>query len=119
MAYQVVKQPDGDLSLGNLRGELVNLNPAAADYATGGYLIEGIGETTESTGNVGLYKVLTAIPAGGQGGFVPVWNPTTSKLQIFESAAVAATPAAAAPLAEVAAGTDLSAYSFELLLIGL
>ena len=102
----ITKAPDGDISLGNLRGELITLQPAASDYAAGGYLIQGIGGTTENTGNVGLDKVLFVLPTGGQGGLSPVWNPSTSKLQIFQQGT------------EVTAGTNLSAYAFQLLAIG-
>jgi len=107
MAYTITKLPDGDLSLGNLRGELVNLQPALSDYPTGGYLIEGIGGTTESTGNVGMDKVITVIPAGGQQQYSPVWQPATSKLEMWSGGS------------QVAANTDLSTLTFELLLIGL
>lgn len=107
MAYTITKLSDGDLSLGNLRGELVTLQPAASDYPTGGYLIEGIGGATESTGNVGMDKVLTVIPAGGQQQYSPVWQPATSKLEMWASGS------------QVSPSTDLSALTFELLLIGL
>lgn len=106
MAYTITKLSDGDLSLGNLRGELVNLQPAASDYPTGGYLVEGIGGATESTGNVGMDKVLAVIPIGGQQQYAPVWQPATSKLEMWASGS------------QVGAGTDLSALTFELLLIG-
>jgi hypothetical protein len=170
----ITKLPDGDFSLGNLRGELITLQPAVADYATGGYLIQGIGGTTENTGNVGIDKVLFVLPTGGQGGLSLVWNPSTSKLQIFQRGAVTATgtvaststaptittgtnatvtgvvatnggaltqtagasgitgvqaptitstftgtAVAAGALMEVPAGTDLSAYAFQLLAVGL
>ncbi len=107
MAYTITKLPDGDLSLGNLRGELVNLQPALSDYPTGGYLIQGIGGSTESTGNVGMDKVLTVIPAGNQQQFKPVWQTATSKLEMWDGDS------------QVAANVDLSALTFELLLIGL
>jgi hypothetical protein len=113
MAYSIKKQPDGDLSLGNLRGELVTLQPALSDYAAGGYLIEGIGGATESVGNVGLDKVLFVIPVGGQGGYAPVWNPGTSKLQVWDGGS------SGYPGNEVPANTNLSGYSFLLLLAGL
>jgi hypothetical protein len=87
----ITKAPDGDISLGNLRGELITLQPAASDYVAGGYLIQGIGGVTESTGNVGLDKVIGVLPVGGQGGYVPVWNPVTSKLQILQRGAITAT----------------------------
>jgi hypothetical protein len=108
MAYKVVKQNDGDLSLGNLRGELVNLQPAVSDYQPGGYLIEGVSGTTENAGNIGLGKVLFVIPVGGQGDLNPVWNPATSKLQIFiDSAMVEAPPT-----------SNFASYSFALLVGG-
>jgi hypothetical protein len=121
MAYTITKSPDGDLSLGNLRGELVTLQPAPSDYVAGGYLIQGIGGATESTGNVGLDKVLFVDPCGGSGSggnasnskaYVPQWNSSTSKLQVFE-------PSGTGPMVEVAGGTDLEAYSFLLLIGGL
>ena len=121
MAYTITKVPDGDLSLGNLRGELVTLQPAPSDYVKGGYLIEGIGSNPLTTGNVGLDKVLFVDPVGGAGSgsnaantnaYYPEWNSVTSKLQIFE-------PSGNGAMVEVAAGTDLEAYSFLLLLGGL
>lgn len=112
MPYTVTKQQDGDLSRGNLRGELVNLQPALSDYATGGYLLQGIGGSTETTGNVGIDRIKFVVPVGGQGGYVPVWNPATSKLQVFQQSA------ATGPLTEVSASTNLNAYSFLLLVEG-
>jgi hypothetical protein len=113
MAFTLLKNPDGDLSLGNLRGELCTLQDSVSDYAPGGYLVQGIGGTTESTGNVGLDKVLFVIPVGGQGGYSPVFNPTTSKLQVFEPSN------ALGVQSEVPVNTDLSAYAFQLLVVGL
>jgi len=107
MAYTITKLPDGDLSLGNLRGELVDLQPALSDYPTGGYLIEGIGGNPLTAGNVGMDKVLTVIPAGGQQQYSPVWQPATSKLEMWSGGS------------QVTANTDLSTLTFELLLIGL
>lgn len=113
MAYQLVKQPDGDLSLGNLRGELVNLLPASSDYPLGGYLVQGEAGATESTGNVGLAKVIFIIPIGGQAGYSPVFNPVTSKVEVFQDST------AQGPGGRVLPGTDLSAFSFGLLVVGL
>jgi len=79
----ITKNADGDVSLGNLRAEIVTLQPAVADYVPGGYLLQGIAGTTVGTGDVGMAKVLGVIPLGGQGGFFPVWNPVTSKVQIL------------------------------------
>jgi len=103
---------DGDISLGNLRAELMTLVPSVSDYATGGYLVEGIGGATEATGNVGMDKVLFVIPVGGQQGYLPVWQPTTSKLAMFEDSG------AVGPLGQVPPNTDLSSYTFELLVVG-
>lgn len=112
MAFTLTKLTDGDMSLGNFRGEQVALQPSVSDYATGGYLVEGIGGATETAGNVGVTKVVFVIPIGGQGGYVPVFNPTTSKVQMFEQSA------ATSALTELAASTDLSSYTFNLLVVG-
>jgi hypothetical protein len=112
MAYTITKLPDGDLSLGNLRGELVTLQPSVSDYPTNGYLIQGIGGATESTGNVGMDKVLAVIPVGGQQGYGAVFNPATSKVQVFYSGS------SSSPNAEVPGNTNLVALTFELLVLG-
>jgi hypothetical protein len=111
MSYVITKQPDGDVSLGSLNGELVSLSDSISDYATGGYAIIG-GETAQQNNtpnliNCDLWRIITAIPAGGQNGYQPVWNPTTQRLQMFSSAGT-----------EVSNGTDLSPYTFYLLLVG-
>jgi hypothetical protein len=114
MAYTITKLSDGDLSLGNLRGELVNLQPALSDYPTGGYLVEGIGGNPLTGGNVGLDKVIDVFPAGGQGGYQLAFNPATSKMQMYWNNG-SATPG---PAVEVPANTDLSPLTFRLLVIG-
>lgn len=111
MSYAIVKQPDGDVSLGNLNGELANLSDSISDYATGGYPLIG-GETANTNGtpnliNVDLWRILGVIPVGGQNGYQPVWNPTTQRLQMFTSAGT-----------EVSNGADLSPYTFSLLIFG-
>jgi hypothetical protein len=111
MAYVITKQPDGDVSLGNLNGELVSLSDSISDYATGGYAIIG-GETANTNNtpnliNCDLWRILTVLPVSGLNGYQPVWNPATQKLQIFASAGVEAT-----------AATDFSTTPFGLLLIG-
>lgn len=118
MAYSITKQPDGDVSLGSMNGEFVTLQPSSSDYSTGGYLIvDGISVVNnpalQNLANVDLYKVLAALPVGGQGGYVPVLNPVTKKVQMFRQSA------ASSALTEVPAATDLSAQAFSLLLIGL
>jgi hypothetical protein len=115
MAYTITKIPDGDCNLGNLNGEFVNLQPSSSDYATGGYAInsqEAVLNNSALTANCDLYKIITVLPAGGQGGLNPKWNPTTGKLQIWE------TGSENSPEAEFANGGDLSAYTFLLLLVG-
>jgi hypothetical protein len=110
MAYVITKQPDGDVSLGNLNGEIVSLSDSISDYATGGYAITG-GEAYNAnsslTINCDLWRILTVLPVSGQNGYQPVWNSTTQKLQMYSSANT-----------EVTNGTDLSGFVFYLLLIG-
>lgn len=81
-----------------------NLKPAAADYPTGGYL--------QAPGSFGLRNIFFLIPAGGFLGYVPSWNPVTNKLQLFQQGA------AAGQLTEVGAGVDLSALTFQVLVLG-
>ena len=110
MAYVITKQPDGDVNLGNLNGEFVSLSDSISDYATGGYALVGgeAGVASPSTINVDLWRILTAVPIGGQGGYSPVWNSTTGKLQMFPNNS----------LSEANPNTDLSAYTFQLLVLG-
>ena len=112
MAYTITKVADGDDVWGRARLERVQLQPAPSDYPPGGYPIQGIGGTTEDTGNVGIDKVYFVIPVGGEGGYKPVFNPVTSKLQIFE-------PSGNGAMVEVGGGANLFYYSFDLLIGGL
>jgi hypothetical protein len=119
MAIVLTKNPDGDLSLGNLRGELTTATFGSSDYVTGGYLIEGIGGNPLTAGNVGMDKVLFVNPVGGGYAgvgvaqtYIPQWNSSTSKLQLFE-------PSGNGAMVEVAQTTQLLNYSFELLVGGL
>ena len=109
MAFSLTKNPDGDISLGNLRAEWVTLKPAVSDYVPGGYLIQGIAGTTETTGDIGLSKVLFVIDCGGASNYKTEWNPNTSKLQVW----VMSTNA------EVGVNVDLSNLGFNLLVVGL
>lgn len=116
MAYTIAKIPDGDVSLGNLSGEFVDLQPSSSDYVTGGYPInsqEAVLNNPSLTANCDLYKIVTVLPAGNQGGYVPVWNSATGKLQIFDTGS-----GANAALAEKANGSDLFFTTFRLLLVG-
>lgn len=115
MGYVITKAPDGDVSLGNLNGELVSLSDSISDYATAGYAITG-GEWNIQTGlpiNCDLWRILTVVPVGGQGGYHPVWNPNTQKVQIWQNP-----NAGPGPDTEVPNGTDLSGYVFNLLIVG-
>ena len=113
MAYTITKVADGDDVWGRARLERVQLQPAPSDYPPGGYPIQGIGGTTEDTGNVGIDKVYFVIPVGGEGGYKPVFNPVTSKLQVFEDSA------GTGPLVEVGGTTNLQAYTFNLIVGGI
>ena len=116
MAYTITKNPDGDVNLGSLNGEFVTLQPSTSDYATGGYaLIDGVTvvDTSSLNQNVDLYRVLAAIPSGSASGYVPVFNATTKKIAMRQQNGTTG------QLQEVPANTDLSAYSFQFLLVGL
>jgi hypothetical protein len=116
MAYTLTKNADGDLSLGNLRGELCTLQPSPSDYVPGGYLIQGIGGNPLTPGNVGLDKVLFVDQVGGMGGansYVTQWNTVTSKLQVFQDSGNNGS------LGEVPINTNLANYPFLLLIGGL
>jgi hypothetical protein len=114
-AATIAKVPDGDVSIGNLNGEIVTLNDAATAYVTGGYpFVDQSTVNNAGTGsvNVDLWKIVGIIPLGGQGGITPVYNLTTKKLQMFWVNALTSA------LGEVPNGTDLSALTFQLLVIG-
>ena len=116
MAYTITKLPDGDVNFGSLNGEFVNLQPAVSDYPTGGYPIidgETVVNTPTKNANCDMYKVLAALPVSGQSGLVPQFNAGAKTLALMEQNGTTG------GLAEVPAGTDLSKYTFELLLIGL
>lgn len=112
MAFTVAKNTDGDVSLGNLRAELVTLTPAASDYAPGGYAITAAG--------IGMNKILGVLPVGDTGGdgYILKWNAATGKLQVFAVQVTTAGSTIYAPV-ELAVSTDLSSYTFQLLVIGL
>lgn len=112
MAAVWTKTTDGDEVWGKHRLEHVTLQPSISDYATGGYLVQGIAGTTESTGNIGIEKVGYVIPIGGQGGVVPVYNPTTSKMEMYLQTG------SSGALTQASANTDFSAYTFNFLVVG-
>lgn len=112
----ITQVADAQFTFGNLAGTIVTATPAAGDYVTGGYPL--------GPAEVGLRTLACVVPMPSTKGAaattmpVPAWDQVNQKLQAFESAAVAATPAVAALLAECAANTDLSAYQFQLLCLG-
>lgn len=101
----ITKNLDGDVSLGNLRAEIVTLQPAVADYSTGGYVLQGISGVTENTGDIGMAKVLGVTPLAGQMGLTPSWNSSTQKLQIFQSGVDAGVPLGLGPVSTSASTT--------------
>ena len=105
----LTKNADGDLNLGNLRAELITLQPAVADYVPGGYTLQQIAGASVGTGNVGMAKILGVIPVGGQAGLSPAWNPATQKLQILEPGSTDSTPVVVGPVS--AAKSTLSAVA--------
>lgn len=109
MAFTITKVPDGDLNLGSRNGELVDLKPATSDYATGGYaIVDGVSvvDNPSLNANCDLYAIDTALPAGNQQQYSLVWQTATKKLEVWSGGS------------QVAANTDLSAFTFRLLLIG-
>lgn len=96
---------------GALPVRVVTATPAAADYAAGGYaLTPGAGIPLGSP----IFGVVVLGDTGGTTGVYLKWNTSTSKLQAFGTGA-----AAAGVLEEVANATDLSAFTFTLLIIGI
>lgn len=77
------------------------INPAASDYVTGGYSL------TPGQG-ISLGKIYWALPIGGQGGVTPVWNPVTSKLQMFGGGSGANTPLSLGPLSAVSSAIGVT-----------
>jgi len=115
VAYTITKIADGDLSLGNLAGEFVALQPSVSDYPSSGYPIIDTSQVVANSAlkaNCDLDKIAFVAPVGGQGGYGPIWNPTTKKLQMFVNGP------SGQPNIEVTAGTDLSKQTFNLLIAG-
>lgn len=103
-----LQSPDGNLSLGNLRAEMITATPAANDYPTGGYPIVAA--------NMGMTKIITVIPLSMPGGFDASWNKATGKVQIL---GVQVTVAGATILAQVEATATTNIPAFDCLVIGL
>lgn len=76
---------------GQTESRFVTLTPSASDYVPGGYTL------TPGQG-ISLRSIYWAVPIGGQGGITPVWNPATSKLQMFGGGGAAGTPLGLGPL---------------------
>lgn len=89
---------------------IVTATPAASDYATGGYtLTPGVG--------IPLGSIFAVLQLGDTGTTTEVrlkWNTTTQKLQAYWTGA-----AVSGFLAEVTPNTDLSGFTFTLLIIGI
>lgn len=86
MAYTVAPSTTVPVSvLSQIEVRNVTLQPAVADYPTGGYAL------TPGQG-ISLNKIYWTIPEGGQGGIAPVWNPTTGKVQMFSDYDVQGVP---------------------------
>lgn len=116
MAYTITKIADGDVNLGSQNGEYVHLVPSTSDYPTGGYaLVDGVAvvDNPSLSANIDLYRLMVAIPAGGQLGYVLSYDYINKKLLIYQQSA------ATGPLTQVPASTDLSALTFRLLLVGI
>lgn len=103
-----LQTPDGNLSLGNVRAELITVTPATNDYPTAGYPVVAA--------SVGMTKILTVIPLTMPSGYDASWNKATGKIQIL---GVQVTTAGATIYSqiEVAAATNIAA--FDCLVIGL
>jgi hypothetical protein len=155
MAYTITLMATLSLDVwGKTEVRFVQLVPAASDYPTGGYAITpGV--------NISLRAVYGVVSIGGQGGYLPVWVPTTGKLMIrsvgsvtpsgtisipiatnvgttspvyagnvanqftttgsatsITNATFTGAATAAAQAAEVGAGTDLSSFTFLLMVLG-
>ena len=96
---------------GDLPIAIVTATPAASDYPTGGYAL------TPGTGiplGTPIFGVFTLGDTGGTTGVYLKWNTSTSLLQAFGTG-----PTSTGPLAEVASGTNLSAFTFTLLIVGI
>lgn len=76
-----------------------------ASYASGGEAL--------TAANFGLVTLYSVLPAGGFGGYVPVYDYANSKLLFYRTGA-----ALNGALAEVAAAVNLSAVSGQLLAFG-
>lgn len=114
----VVDQPYGTIPQ-NL-GQIYWTGPwqitLSSSYATGGDTITprqvGLGSSIQSV-------IISTNQASQATMYLLVYNSNNGTIQAFESAAVAATPAAAAPFAEVANGTNLSAVTFGAVVVGI
>lgn len=106
MAMTITKAPDGDISVGNLRGVIVNCSTPGSDYTVGGYSVVAA--------NIGLWKILSVVFPTVPGGYDLSWNTSTQKMQWY------ATGAAAAGSAEVTANNNTTGpYAFQVTFVGL
>lgn len=92
MAYTVTASSTVPVDVwGHVETRFVTLQPAVADYATGGYAL------TPGQG-ISLNKIYWALPVGNQGALLPVWNTSTGNLQIFAGNATAGSPLGLGPV---------------------
>jgi hypothetical protein len=98
---------------GALPIRFVTAKPAAADYPTGGYTLTPGQGIPLGAPIFGVLHVATAAGASAIGA-VPDFDPVTGKLRMLGTGS-----AADAALAELAAGTDISALTFTLGIIGI
>lgn len=104
MAYTFTPIPSMQLDVwGKTEVRFMQLQPAASDYPTGGYAV------TPGT-NISLRSVYAVIPMGITATtrtttFVPVYNTTTAKIQMFWSGAAAVAGTISQPSFTVQAGT--------------
>ena len=122
MALNIKHFPDIRASVGpSYRIEHAVLQPAAADYISGGYLVTAdnvelgklVGADIVGTNSAGAnYNASFVFPAASLTTAVPPAPAASVLLKVTQSAG------AAGPLAEVAAGTDLSGVTWLARFIG-
>ena len=112
MALTITEYADARQNVGpSFIEEPFVLQPAADDYATGGYSIPGL------FGYGFVYGLSVIGFTGTAYEYIWQWNATTQKLQVFQVLTGAASGDVAA-ITEVAAATDLSGGSITVLAYG-
>jgi hypothetical protein len=108
MALTITKAPDGDLSLGNLRGIILNCSTAGSDYVPTGFPIVAA--------NIGLWKIQQMNISSMPSGYDISWNGSTQKLQFYGINATAL--GTTYPNTELAASSG-NPSTFQMIAIGL